>query len=1549
MRNKFYLFVLIIGLFCFVATAPAETICLEELPADVNGDCFINITDLLIMGQQWLDPTCTPPLCADLDAMTGVHYSDFSLLSSEWQKSAAADIVIHEFMASNTTVLADEDGQYPDWIELKNTSDAVVSLDGWYLTDDAEDTNKWRIPDVSINPGEYLVIFASLKDRSEPNSTLHTNFNLDINGEYLGLYLPDQTLAHEYAPEYPPQAEDVSFGLTVIPGENVYTTGYFLTPTHGADNSISVSNLGPNIENVAHLPLEPGSSEPLVVTAAVTPKIDAVGPVTLYYRVMYGSETSISMYDDGAHNDGAAGDNIYGATIPSGIASPGEMIRYYITASDTSANDNRNPLALDLIGMRQSPEYYGTVIADPTLTSNIAVLHWFVEDTAAADHRWDRTGTRASLYYNGEFYDNIYCRVRGGSITNSVILNTSYKFEFNRGYYFRFSPAEARVDEFNLNSSYPDKAYIRQVLGFESFRDAGGEYCETFPMRVHRNGQFFSVQVFVEQVDEEYLQRHGLDPEGALYKMYSNMSTPDGQKKTREYEDNSDLLALVDGIALTGTAQEKYLFDNINLPSIVNYAAVNTIINDTDHGSKNYYAYRDTNGSGQWRYLPWDKDLTFGKKWNSSDLLLDDTLYYTGNLEATSWNRLLGAIYSNSRTEEMYDRRLRSLVDLLLKEPGTPYAELYYENRADELYTLMLPDATLHYNEWADPWAYGQDQSFADAIGYLKSDYLDPRRSHIYVTMSGSLVDAQVGNPAINIGTIEFNPSSFNQDEEYIELVNPNAVAVDISGWKLTGGVTFTFESGTVICAGETMYVSPNLAAFRARTSSPTGDESNFVCGNYKGHLSSWGETINLLAADDSLIDTVTYTGAPSDQQRYLRITELMYHPIDPNLSSPYNDEDFEYIELLNIGTAPLDLTGVKFTNGIDFQFGSSLTLTPLLATGFDSDSDGFAYADDTFGTSNPSYATGSYEASGGFSGGGLRVYLGPGDMYSAASGGWSDDFTLASAGSVTVSVRYRMIMSQEYESNEYGEAILAIDGVRYGSDINDSLIHKAGSGIDYGWQEYETTITLTAGPHTITLGAYNNDATYSNEWTEVFFDDISVFVSAPDTTTSTLDAGRFALLVKNQAAFESRYGTGLNVLGQYTGSLSNGGEGIKLEDPTNSTILSFDYKDSWYNITDGDDFSLTIVDANDTNLDIWDDKDGWRASTTSGGTPGREDTGTLIPGDIVINELLAHSDTLLYDWIELHNTTDNAINIGGWFLSDSDANNLSRMKYEIAAGTTIDPNGYVVFYENVHFGNPADAGCNTPFQYSENGETAFLQSGQAGALTGYYVEEDFGASEPDVAFGRYYKTSTDSYNFVAMSSNTPGSANAYPKVGPIVINEIMYHPQLNPDAEYVELLNISGSSVTLYDYSTNEPWQFIDDAGDSTPDLEFYFPTGVPITLAPGQYLLLVKNVTAFHSEFTPESGVTILEWNTGSLSNGGEEPLLSMPGDVNGQDQRQYIRIDKVNYSDGSHPVGEDPWPDTPDGGGSSLSRITSTNYGNEAANWQAAAPSPGRADFP
>ncbi len=125
----------------------------------------------------------------------------------------SAEPVINEFLASNNGEIQDEDGDFSDFIELTNRGDQAVNLAGWYLTDDASDLNKWQFPSINLAPGQYLVVFASNKDRSVAGSQLHTNFALAAEGEYLALVQPDgDTVVSAFAPEFPPQYEDVSYG-----------------------------------------------------------------------------------------------------------------------------------------------------------------------------------------------------------------------------------------------------------------------------------------------------------------------------------------------------------------------------------------------------------------------------------------------------------------------------------------------------------------------------------------------------------------------------------------------------------------------------------------------------------------------------------------------------------------------------------------------------------------------------------------------------------------------------------------------------------------------------------------------------------------------------------------------------------------------------------------------------------------------------------------------------------------------------------------------------------------------------------------------------------------------------------------------------------------------------------------------------------------------------------------------------------------------------------------------------------------------------------------
>jgi hypothetical protein len=261
-----------------------------------------------------------------------------------------------------------------------------------------------------------------------------------------------------------------------------------------------------------------------------------------------------------------------------------------------------------------------------------------------------------------------------------------------------------------------------------------------------------------------------------------------------------------------------------------------------------------------------------------------------------------------------------------------------------------------------------------------------------------------------------------------------------------------------------------------------------------------------------------------------------------------------------------------------------------------------------------------------------------------------------------------------------------------------------------------------------------------------------------------SLAPGQRAVIVNDQNAFSVRYGDSANVVGQYTGSLNNQGEILEMRDATDELLSTVHYRNQWYEITDGRGFSLTLQDPYSVDPNALSAKGLWRASAHAGGSPGFDDIGEVPePGTVVINEVLANPAPDQVDWIELYNATDQALDLGGWFLSD-DIDKLA--KYEIAPGVSIEPGAYLVFAHDTHFGNSHDPGTHESFALNAGGETIYLHSGQQGTITGYSERARFGASSVGDSHGRH-QTNTGAFDFVTLAEPTPGSVNSAPKLGP--------------------------------------------------------------------------------------------------------------------------------------------------------------------------------------
>jgi hypothetical protein len=270
----------------------------------------------------------------------------------------------------------------------------------------------------------------------------------------------------------------------------------------------------------------------------------------------------------------------------------------------------------------------------------------------------------------------------------------------------------------------------------------------------------------------------------------------------------------------------------------------------------------------------------------------------------------------------------------------------------------------------------------------------------------------------------------------------------------------------------------------------------------------------------------------------------------------------------------------------------------------------------------------------------------------------WNSSADSTHSDSEAVNFEY-IDISSYLSSINTGDNILAIHGLNVSLTSSDFLIsvelvaveeetsQDSEDGIRTGVMQYTAPITLTESAH-IKARALNgstwsalNEATYAvgpvvenlriteimyhpqsqagqNDPNEEFIELTNIgaetinlnlvkFTNGIDFTFPSVELapGEYIVVVQDIEAFEAQYGTGVNIAGQYTASLANNGERIRLEDAIGQTILDFSYKDGWHDGTDGQGFSLVIIDPLNTDPADWDDKDSWMAGTNIGGTPG--------------------------------------------------------------------------------------------------------------------------------------------------------------------------------------------------------------------------------------------------------------------------------------------------------------------------------------------------------
>ncbi len=1469
-------------------------------------------------------------------------------------------LVINEFMAANSNSIQDPQGQYDDWIEIYNYGAEGINISGMYLTDDLSVPTKWRIigggrSGTIVPAGGYLLVWA---DDDLGDTGLHATFKLDAEGEEIGLFDTDGiTLIDRIV--FPEQMPDVSYGRY----PDAEDTWRFFTSA-----SPEAQNNGAYVGHIADLQFSHHRGfydTPFEVTLAT----ETEGAV-IYYT-LDGSEpySSSGRFVSGRVYSGPIPINgttcLRARAVRHGDYKPTRVGTHtYIFLDDTITKSQQQvlnagypdkwfenyPADYEMDPQVYNDSAYASLMDDallsiPTLSvvtdkdnlfnrernSDTGGIYIYTGHSSTGGQDWERAVSAEFFTPDGtqEFQVDCGMRIQGGEGRRpDKCPKHSLSLRFSEEY----GPAKLDFpffDAWSVNSF--DSIQLR---GF--FNNAWTHWAPDQRERTQyiRDQWMRDSLIDMGQVDAGQGIYVHLYLNGIYWGLYNLHERPVASHYAAYNGGEKDSLdAINGGRATDGTTTEwnrlrsvvisrdwEEICRLIDMDNFIDWTLLNLFAGNVD--LKDNGNWRAAGGGSEQR--PWHC-----YSWDGEHVL--ENVSQTGTRPSSDPTNLL------SYLDDIEEFRIRfgDRIHKHLFNGGALTVEKNKQRwirRADEIDLAVIAESA----RWGDYRRDAHSYSSGPYYLYTKNGYWIPeqrrlldqyfpyRTNHAINQFKNLGLYPHVDAPVFRINGSHQHGGWISKNHQLTMTGTTGAIWYTLDGSDPRQAEVSSGDSTSTKLiaesAGKRVLVPTGTVSDNWKSDTSFNDASWLLCTGSPGGIgyersSGYQNFISLDIQDQMYARNATC---------YIRIPfHFGANPSDFNIMTLKIRYDDGFIAYLN-GTEV-----AKRNFGGTPRWNSS-------ATSSHSDSEAVVFESiDVSASMNALHKGGNVLAIHG-----MNASTTSSDFLISveliATKGISPGSENISQGAIRYSGPVKLPHSANVKARALGgrtwsalnEAAFAVGPVAENLRITEIMYHpKVITDADEPNEEF---IELTnIGTETINLNLVR-------------------FADGIDFTFPSLDLapGEYIVIVQDLEAFEARYGANVPIAGQYTGRLNDAGERITLVDAIGQTISDFSYRDSWNSLTDGEGFSLTIIDLANPDLNRWDRKDAWRASAYVGGSPGQDDSGTLPhPGSVVINELLTNSPGGDPDWIELYNATEIAINLGSWFLSDSNDN---LFKYEIAPDTTIDPYGYLVFYEDIHFGNTNDAGCHEPFALSDKGERVTLSSAQDGVLTGYREVEDFGASAPGVSFGRYYKPSTGNTNFVAMASPTPGSENAYPFVGPIVISEIMYNPDwpdggsyTNDQYEYIELHNISPETVTLYDSDKGTPWAF-------TRGIDFIFPADPPVTIPVGDSLLVVKHPEAFIWRYPSVPIEKIFGPYEGRLNNTGESLELSMPGDVDNDGKIYYIRIDRINYSDGSHPEDcpgfVDLWPTEPDGAGLSLTRKISVDYGNDPDNWTASAPSPG-----
>ena len=586
-------------------------------------------------------------------------------------------------------------------------------------------------------------------------------------------------------------------------------------PTPGVVNSQYGKGPGPVIGSVG--PGAVAADQPIPFQVVAEHATSAALEVT----VGFGAASTVDLFDDGAHGDGAADDGTFGGSVP-GVPA-GTLVRYRAVATNAAGT-----AMLPAAGSTRPRS--GLVVARPPVSSAIPVVDWYVKP---ADYARLLAAPRENTYVpaviavDGEVWDGAEVRISGHGRNPAKY---SYKVKMPKGSPLTASFLAHPVDEFVFDGDLGDPTGVLNPLTASVYADTNPLIAQTAKVHVEQNGTAFGLFTFTEEYDKLWRQRNGLDGPGdqelepedfvgvfaddgsaaAVAARYEKVAPDDGDF-TRVYE-------LIQAIDSAPTPERMArLRDLFDVPALIEALAVGAIVDNWDVTVHNYVLVREGT-TGRWAIVPRDYDAA---------LKGIEGLFPFGP------DNLVSALRSDPELEAMYLRRVRTLADRYLG--GGELAQRL---------AALAPSVTAELNQDLVRWPRTLDTQ-AQGVAARKA-VIAARKTEILTTRrtADDVPAAPTPGAPIAIASARFAGDG-GAARDAVRLRNPSATeAVDLSAWRLQGAGTATLPPGTVIPAGGELVVPTDVLA-------SAGDRlpGTFVAGALEGGLDDAGGLLELVDA----------------------------------------------------------------------------------------------------------------------------------------------------------------------------------------------------------------------------------------------------------------------------------------------------------------------------------------------------------------------------------------------------------------------------------------------------------------------------------------------------------------------------------------------------------------------------------------------------------------------------------------------------------------------------------------------------------------------------